>query len=390
MMFRQPKLTDFLGTRTFPHPTALGAGHYVAILKALPGELKALRRLPLVARNRMTALIEVTSQNVDANKKPRSSPISRLPQEFATVFGDRPFFLDVGSLSPRQPAYVRTGGSLSPVPALEHLIVECERRGLNTVPVIRPGLDASVAELLRQLASDGRGTCLRMPMEINSFSSKGLGAELGLLHDLAGTAPEVTDLVIDMRYIDSNPGVESRHILRELENLPMLSRWRSLIFAGTAIPRSLNADHFPEESLRRIRRHEWRWWSELQKLGISRTPTFSDYAVQNPDRLSGGGPQTRANIRYSMYDEIIIVRGRSIREVGYGQYRKLCADIIHSNEFFGESFSWGDSYIESCAMGLAPTGNQSTWRAVGTSHHLQVMIDRLSGAAGQALSRKRA
>ena len=61
------------------------------------------------------------------------------------------------------------------------------------------------------------------------------------MQELIGAEPGITDIVLDMRYIDPDPGLETRHILRVIESLPLLAEWRSLILAGTVIPLYLNA-----------------------------------------------------------------------------------------------------------------------------------------------------
>ncbi len=269
----------------FPHPTRLGSAHYVPVLKTLTGEMHALENVPSAARDRMTPLVEVHMTSKGTDEAPRSSPLPGLPQAMALILRDRPFFLDFRGLSPRQEVRVGHGKARRSVPAIEYVLGECGERGLNFVPVVRPGLDARLVDLFREVTDADRGACLRLPVSW-VLSTRGFGAELVQLLDLIGMEPEVTDVVIDLQYIEPEPGFEARHIRRVLESLPHLADWRSVVLIGTVIPPNLSG--FWEDHITPVARHEWRLWNELRSLGTLRLPTFGDYAIQHPTRPSGG------------------------------------------------------------------------------------------------------
>jgi Beta protein len=48
----------------------------------------------------------------------------------------------------------------------------------------------------------------------------------------------------------------------------------------------------------------------------------------------------------------------------------------------GAGFSPGSAYIESCRTGGASTGNLSTWRWVGTNHHMTKVVNDLANLHG--------
>ncbi len=60
-----------------------------------------------------------------------------------------------------------------------------------------------------------------------------------------------------------------------------------------------------------------------------------------------------------------------IRDYGFGQYRELCRQVSASAFYYGADFSEGDKYINDCASGSVSTGRLTTWRWVGTNHHLE-------------------
>jgi hypothetical protein len=85
-----------------------------------------------------------------------------------------------------------------------------------------------------------------------------------------------------------------------------------------------------------------------------------------------------ANIRYTEAEQWLVLRGRSIARFGFEQYHALSAFLIRHQAFRGRDFSWGDGYIFECAGEVETSGNASTWRRVGTSHHLAVVLNQLA------------
>ena len=90
-----------------------------------------------------------------------------------------------------------------------------------------------------------------------------------------------------------------------------------------------------------------------------------------------------ASIRYTTADHWLIVKGKNVRQYGFDQYFELCRTLVELPEYSGENFSWGDRFIMRCARGSGGPGNATTWRKVGTNHHLTLVAQQLAtvGAA---------
>jgi len=70
----------------------------------------------------------------------------------------------------------------------------------------------------------------------------------------------------------------------------------------------------------------------------------------------------------------LILKGHSLKKgQRYGQFHDLARKLAERKDYYGKEFSWGDSYILDCANRQVTSGNLSTWRAVGTSHHVTVI-----------------
>jgi hypothetical protein len=85
-----------------------------------------------------------------------------------------------------------------------------------------------------------------------------------------------------------------------------------------------------------------------------------------------------ANIRYTIDGNWLIVKGRGVKKHGYGQFAAICRALVGRPEFCGRNFSTGDAYIADCATNAVGTGNMTTWRKVGTNHHLTFVVDRIA------------
>lgn len=122
-----------------------------------------------------------------------------------------------------------------------------------------------------------------------------------------------------------------------------------------------------------ITRAEW----VAYKLLLSHAPAgralcFGDYAIAYP--IYAPAPFLgSASIRYTITDDWLIVRGRSLKgpvHGGFGQFQQLCGQLVANPAYSGPTFSWGDEYIDQCGRGQVGTGNLTTWRSVGTNHHI--------------------
>ena len=109
-------------------------------------------------------------------------------------------------------------------------------------------------------------------------------------------------------------------------------------------------------------------------------PSFGDYAISHPKvfELDMRIVKPYATIRYTIDNHWYIVKGDNVRDYGYEQYHKLSQKILASRYYQGPTMSWGDEYIQTCADKNAKTGNLSTWRQVGTNHHIVKVVQDIA------------
>jgi hypothetical protein len=107
---------------------------------------------------------------------------------------------------------------------------------------------------------------------------------------------------------------------------------------------------------------------------------FGDYAISHPvqKELDPRTMRMSASIRYTTQENWLVVKGRNVRQYGFDQYFELCKTLVKRPEFSGKDYSWGDNYIADCAAGRTGPGNATTWRKVGTNHHLTVVEQEIA------------
>ena len=87
------------------------------------------------------------------------------------------------------------------------------------------------------------------------------------------------------------------------------------------------------------------------------------------------------SIRYTIDESWLVVKGKNLRDYSFSQFYDVCRNLIARPEYCGPAFSWGDWYINECANTREGPGNLTTWRKVGTSHHLAFVASQIANLA---------
>jgi hypothetical protein len=361
-------------------PVPPSAGHYVAALQTLPGELAALAHASDETWAHLTPLIQIRGPKTPRPTAYRHQVVMDWIKKVAKAVGKRPCFLDTLRLSPTHPTTTKDGES----PILSVLHAAARKRGLEFVPVLKLGSKPSEIRLVQATAlTDGRGVALRYRL-LNLALPEGLTPQTLIKETLSAVEVDFTgaDLLVDLGFLSEDTEVHAEDLAQSVNELAAVGDWRSVVLLGTSMPSSLGGGVVQEGTIGRLPRREWDLWSALRGSGMARLPTFGDYAIQHPDPPLEGqesGPGQRANIRYTT-DEVTLVP-RAVGPVvveGREQYRDLCRQLVVRPEYAGRHFTWGDRLIADCASGVDEPGWQNHWRGAGTSHHLRHVVEQLS------------
>jgi hypothetical protein len=372
-------------TESHPGPSAgstglgIDAAHYVPVLKAREGEYAALREVAVDVKSSLTPLLEVPSVPYDfVNEEPAKTLEQHLQNVAAKLLGAwgvaRPIMLDLLWI----PSALRMANSEHP---WEFLSRDALTKGVHLIPVTGLQRDASYQTATAGVATaHERGVAIRLELE-DFASPRSLGSALVYLLAALSARPETTDLVLDLKEVRADQLTAMTLLVPTLlANLPSVLSWRSLCVVATGFPSDLT--QFPSASDNKTPRTEWILWNALRNRlsDLPRLPTFGDYGISHPvsNEVDPRLMRMSANLRYTLEEQWLIFKGRNVRDHGYDQFRGHCRALVQRSEFSGAAFSWGDSYIHRCAAGTDGPGNATTWRKVGTSHHLAFVTRQIA------------
>jgi hypothetical protein len=355
--------------------------HYVPILKGRAGEYGALQEMTPEVKAGLTPLIEVPpipwDFALDEPDKTIDQHLERLSSKIVQSWGvERPLFLDFLWIPPDE----RMANGDHP---LAHVFGTARGEGLQLIPVtdlVRgEGYQSSCRDVIEE---DARGVCIRLQKE--DFEESGdLSAQVADLLQALGVPASEADLVLDLRSLAPNEGSTLRAAIPVLvRGIPYLRQWRSFTLAGTAFPENLIES--PPSSYSLISRLEWIVWRNLiARAKLPRLPSFGDYAIASPQpsEVDPRIMRPSASIRYATDDAWLIPKARNLRDFGFAQFHDICRELITRPEYSGSEFSWGDWYIDECANERVGPGNLTTWRKVGTSHHLACVTRQIASLA---------
>jgi hypothetical protein len=367
--------------------TARSENHYVPILKGRLGEFNALRSVTEEQAGKFTPLIEFVPQGneLDDDGEPDHAAVAttvnrtidRLEKAWPK---STDVFVDLHAL----PAIV----GYYPVPNVIDYFYRLDQS--QVIPVCRPqdleepGLLERLHESLDVFAD--RNICIRLSDEDLDERDEPIATSVEQLLGKLGTVPDDVDLVVDFSAINETSASFAARIGRlVISDLPYLDSWKSLTVAAGGFPSSL--DDVAPDSLTEKPRWELTTFGNLRDrlLGRSRVPSFGDYAVAYPRQTAGVPFAPAPQIRYTASDGWLILKGRKNNRRGHAQFLDICQTITQHDEFTAD-FSWGDrqialnaqyAHMEPVPEGAKP-GNATTWRAIGTSHHLALVINRLT------------
>ncbi|WP_072008607.1 beta family protein [Hymenobacter sp. IS2118] len=117
------------------------------------------------------------------------------------------------------------------------------------------------------------------------------------------------------------------------------------------------------------------------RAGAEYNVQFSDYATGNIIKEPTPSRQGSPKIRYTFPNEYGIVKGEKTGRTPNTmaeQFHRLSQFIVKRPDYSGPAFSWGDEFIyQASKEGSHPRGNATTWVAVNTSHHIELVVSML-------------
>ena len=354
---------------------------YVPVLKGKEGEFAALEELKADVRRRIMPLVEVPDIPYDyVNERPAKSldaHVSGIAERLRKSWPDA-LYLDL-------PWFEKDEQLQDGRIALQAVLDDCSATRVQAVPVVsRRSSSKYLAAAGRHSTKTNLGASIRLTVE-DFEEDTDLDAEVGQLLQKLGLQPQSdVDLILDLEDLGSDDGKAVLIARSVFSMIPRKEEWRRLILVGASFPEDLS--DVEADDITKLPRREWTLWRTLQKRPSvlpRRDMIFGDYAIAHPipKELDPRIMLMSASIRYTTHQHWLIVKGRNVRQYGFEQYFDLCKELIERPEYSGADFSWGDRYISDCAAGIKGPGNATTWRKVGTNHHITLVTKQLANSS---------
>lgn len=349
--------------------------HYLPILKGKAAEFTALSHSTTAQRANFTPLVEIIPGEDEEDAREIEKALVAGGSKLGAAWGtaDR-VFVDTFLVAETVPL---TGGRL----AVQFLADQLRDQGVQSIPVGRLGSDPPVVAALSSVCRlDGRGLCLRLSAE-DLVDPELVQLVEETLSDM-GVAVSEVDLLVDRAEITGRLEKPARHLGKSLNRLADVGDWRSLTLAAGSFPADLSGQSQGQSS---ITRHDAALWRQVCSGQLNRVPAFGDYTIGHPLLAVGVAFAPAPQLRYTVDNEWLIWRGNKRNPRGSHQFYDHCAALVASGHFAGAAFSWGDGYIQRAAASATGTiqvgpGNPTTWRTVGVSHHIALVVNRLTTA----------
>jgi hypothetical protein len=344
----------------------IGQQKYVPILKGKSGEFSALEKLDGTIKDLIVPIIDMVPNPTKTFEKSITDFLGYITKKWIK---DKLIYID-GYMIQDQ------GLMASGMHPLQFIFEELNKKNYNAIPVISNVTDPGYNDAVKKVCEkDNKGVCIRI------FRKSGLDIndELNRLTSFLNINPNSCDLVIDLRSLE-DIGVEEIYLytLNLINNLNYLSEWRSFVLSGGSFP--IDLTELKPDQVHIIQRKEWTLWNNLLHRGeIERFPSFSDYAISHPllSNIDIGIPNASASIRYTNEGDFYVYRGRGTRQHSFDQFYDLSESLINSSEYYGQNHCPGDEFIQKCGVEKKKTGSLTTWRWVGTVHHLTVSANQV-------------
>jgi len=354
---------------------------YIPCLRWKLGEYQAVSKLSSVSYDSIIPIIEIPEQGYDFEQRKNRITLDKHLELFTSRVYKKwgvkhKCYIDLHHISHSK----SMADGRAPA---DFVFDDLTTRKIRFTPVSRLDETVIFQSILSKLIEKGnQKLCLRV--NLDEFAEENFEVIARKLLENYGLNFSKCDLILDLEAINFDPiDLFSNLLTKVIKSKSKLNQWLSFVILGTSFPQNLAG---VPQGISFLPRNEWLFYKTLiknLKLNHTRIPYFGDYTINHPEILTIDPRflKPKANIRYTIPDKWLISRGLNVRDYKFEQFRELCESIVKSKYFYGEEFSFGDDYIYNCAQGKGTTGNLSTWRQVGTNHHIEMVVQDLSSLA---------
>ncbi|WP_197043492.1 beta family protein [Saccharothrix sp. NRRL B-16314] len=343
---------------------------YVPVLKGRQGELSALGKIQPITRSAVLPLLEIVPGESDDPESVRRV-IDRTAKKLDQWGGER-LMVDAGLLGSTTPVQDESG-------AAAYAVAKAREFGIGAIPVVRLA-DGELArnDVRNTHQSYQSGIAIRLNVEDMDEDPDDVNDAVSALLDQLSVKRADAILILDLGVVQGDIAVRagSRMVLDVLRDADGVDEWRHIVVASGAFPADLST--ILPRSIGDLPRYDAALYDALRgRRRLPRLPLFGDYGVSYP-LLSSGPPFPAApQLRYTVSDRWLVLKGKRSDPRGNEQFYEVCDTIAGHPEFAGAALGAADARIADSRAYGGP-GNGSTWREIGTTHHLDFVVRRFT------------
>ncbi|BBJ22167.1 beta family protein [Candidatus Nitrotoga sp. AM1P] len=351
---------------------------YVPVMAAKRGEFTALLNLRSSASEKTIPLFELPAKKPDANVHEKT--INRTAINAGKAWGARRAFLDISKWS----SDARTESGIH---VLEYAFAQFRANSVIAYPVVGYDRwdDPTYSQALKNIRkSFPVPPCIRLDREaiqqdmpdFSYFSDRinDIMASLDVEHNSCYVMVDFGDVATD-----SVPDVitNAEMAVTTLRNLG----FSTVIVVGGSMPVAINEAVDIPDAEGCIPRIEMMAWKAIFSGSKDRKIIFGDYLIRSANTVEGViAPNANAKIRYTIGNQFFVVRGHSKKLDSLTlQHKVLAEKLVASPHFMGAPFSWGDSEIFNCSIGIREIRDHTGMIAVDSNHHICAVLTEIYG-----------
>lgn len=353
---------------------------YMPVLKTKQGEFDGLSLVSSNAKGYLMPLIEFTKMEFDnaENAKPKTieKHLDNICKRIVTKWGRSNALIDT---------YLINETSPNGTNCIEYIYRKISQQSLG-IPsaTIQFSTPDNILTAIKDTMSTYKLSDIGLRMMVADMVSPDILESITLLLKKVEVVPESCHLILDLNGADfTNTEDFSDTILECLKTLPFFASWKSITVCGGSFPKT----NLLKQGVNDIPRGEWALYKKLMgKLKnetFKRHINFGDFGIVAPGHFEYDPLRMdrSANIRYTHDNTWYVIKGKSLKIEGHGQYFDLAKKIVlESGYFLGENFSAGDLHLKKCSDTLTTSGNPTVWNKVAFNHHFSKVLDDLGAS----------
>jgi len=345
---------------------------YVPVMGAKRGELTALSKLQSHMADRVLPLFELPAKKPEA--KLIEPAINRTAKCAGGYWKNRSVLLDISKWSP-------SSRTESGIHVLEYALTQLRSHSVVAHPVIgydRWGDPQYIQALSNIRLSHNITPCIRLDREAieDMLDPDYFSEQIDTILSSLDLTPGNCFVMIDLGDVSTTAVIDIISYVDTANDTLKALGFEVIIVAGGSMPAGINEAVNSPDTEGCIPRVEMMAWKASFTGIADKGLIFGDYVIRNPSSTEGViAPHANAKIRYTIRDQHFIVRGHSKKlDSLTAQHKLLAQKLIHSSHFMGAPYSWGDTEIFNCSLGIKEVRDHTGMIAIDSNHHMQVVI----------------